>query len=68
MIKLTPIFKIRVVYKSGYTHDFEVYEFSVNGGRYEWKAVSDDNKPVIIGVDEIAAVYQVGVRKALKFS
>jgi hypothetical protein len=68
MPRLTPIFKIRIVYKSGYTHDFEVYEFSVRDGRYEWKAVSDHNKPVIIGVDEIAAVYQVGVRKALKFS
>jgi hypothetical protein len=66
-MKLTPIFKIRVVYKSGYTHDFEVYRFSVDGGRYEWEPVSDDNKPIIIGADEIAAVYQIGARKALKF-
>ncbi len=67
-MKLTPIFKIRIVYKSGYTHDFEVYEFSMNGGRYEWKHVSDENKPILLGVDEIAAIYQIGVRRVLRFS
>ncbi len=66
-MKLIPIFKIRVVYKSGYTHDFEVYEFSVHGGRYEWKPVSDSNKPIVLGADEIAAVYQIGARKVLRF-
>ena len=65
MVHLKPIFKIRIVYKSGYTHDFEVYEFKINGGSYRWESVSDDNKPILLGADDIAAVFQIGVRRKL---
>lgn len=59
------IYTVRIVYKSGYTHDFEVTEFSIKGrGEYEWVAYDDMNKPVKIGPDDIAAVWQVGVREA----
>jgi hypothetical protein len=68
MIKLVPIFTVRIVYKSGHTHDFECTKFSVNGGRYSWTSVSDHNKPVQIGAEDIAAVWQVGVRKKIAWS
>ena len=59
--------KIRIVYKSGYTHDFYVVSFTVDRGNWNWTACGATNKPVLIGVDEIAAVYQVGKRYRLKF-
>jgi len=54
---------IKIIYKSGATHEFDVYTFEITrsyGGdtSMKWEAVSDDNKPLLIGVDEIAAVYQ----------
>lgn len=54
-------FLVRIVYKSGYTHDFWVYSFDVQGGRYTWHAAELDNQPAVIGVDDIAAVWQIGV-------
>jgi hypothetical protein len=61
-LKKTVIYKVRVVYKSGYTHDFECTHFKVTGGRCEWGSYSDRNKPVQLGVDDIAAVWQIGYR------
>lgn len=67
MFKLTQQFKVRVVYKSGYTHDFWATEFTVNaGGRngaYTWTHVEENNKPLLLGADDISAVYVVGTRK-----
>lgn len=54
-------FLVRIVYKSGYTHDFWVYEFEVQDGKYTWHMVDLDNHPVVLGVDDIAAVWQIGV-------
>jgi hypothetical protein len=58
----TVIFKILVVYKSGYTHDFECTNFKITGGRYDWNRYDDNNKPIFLGVDDVAAVWQVGYR------
>ena len=66
-MKLVPIYNIRIVYKSGYTHDIEVYSFSITDDRYEWTSVSESNKPIILGVGEIAAIYQIGVRHKVSF-
>ena len=66
--KIIGVFTVRIVYKSGHTHDFDVRSFSVNNGRYEWKAHSKINKPILLGGEEIAAVYQVGFRKTLTFA
>lgn len=65
MLKLTPVFTVRIVYKSGYVHDFECTKFSVKNGTYHWNSVNDDNKPVVLGADDIAAIWQVGVRKKI---
>ena len=67
MIKIVTIFKVRIIYKSGYTHDFETTSFSVKGGVYKWVNFCDNNKPVQLGADEIAAVWQVGHRRQIKF-
>ena len=56
------IFTVRVVYKSGYTHDFDVYNFTIKNGTYSWEAADDSNKPLLLGVDDIAAIWQLGVR------
>jgi hypothetical protein len=65
--KRIPIFTIRVVYKSGYFHDFECSKFSYAPGRVEWNAFDERNAPISIGLDEIAAVYQVGYRHVWRF-
>jgi hypothetical protein len=69
MIKLEDIFKVRIVYKSGYTHDFEVKSFEIThramGPLYEWEPIDEQNKPLHIEVGEIAAIYQVGMRRRL---
>ena len=54
-------FLVRIVYKSGYTHDFWVYSFSVKNGTYTWSCVEENNKPVVLGADDIAAVWQIGL-------
>ena len=60
------VYTIRIVYKSGYTHDFDVYSFEVHMSTgqktYSWEAVSVNNSPVVLGGDDIAAVWQVGVK------
>lgn len=65
MIKLTPIYTVRIVYKSGYTHDIEVTEFTIKNGSYTWTNAGHACKPLVLGIDEIAAVYQMGVRRRL---
>lgn len=65
MVKLQVVFNIRIVYKSGYTHDFEATDFTFSNGTYNWDAVSDQNKPLMLGANEIAAIYQVGARKRI---
>lgn len=67
-IKFRNIYTIRIVYKSGYVHDFKVYKFSFNGSTYSWDPVEDTNKPINIGADEIAAVYQIGHKRKIIWS
>lgn len=61
------IFRVRIVYKSGYTHDFECTDFEISNSKVTWQSVSERNRPIKIGLDDIAAVWQVGYRKRLKF-
>jgi hypothetical protein len=67
-MKFEDVFKLRIVYKSGYTHTFECTEFNISGGKVTWAcADTKNNRPIMIGFDDIAAVWQVGYRKRLKF-
>jgi hypothetical protein len=65
--KRSLVFKIRVIYKSGYTHDFEASSFQIKNGNYSWNSLSDLNKPLLLGADEIAAIWQVGARHTWSF-
>jgi hypothetical protein len=56
-------FNIRIVYKSGYTHDFEVTEFKIKDGSFSWVAADVAKKPLMLGADEVAAVWQLGARQ-----
>ena len=59
-----PAFLIRIIYKSGYVQDgwYESFSFNTNLGglkKIEWTICPGHFKPLIIGVEEIAAVYQL---------
>lgn len=56
-------FLIKVNYKSGISHEFWVYKFSMDNYQCTWEAVDQSNKPIIIGYDNIESVYQIGVKK-----
>lgn len=61
------VFKIKIIYKSSATHEFEVTDFSYEetsgGKRVKWDPYAIENQPLSIGLEEIAAVWQVGVRE-----
>lgn len=68
IVRLEPVFKLRVVYKSGYTHDFEATKFKIVPGREaEWTPARHHNKPIHFGIDDVAAVWQLGHRTRLRF-
>jgi hypothetical protein len=62
-MKFEDHFKIRVVYKSGYTHDFWVKSFNTNGTSFTWDSVEVNNRPLMLGADDVAAVWQIDTRK-----
>jgi hypothetical protein len=66
-MKLETIFRVRIVYKNGYTHDFECTDFEISNSQVTWKSANERNRPIKIGLDDIAAVWQVGYRKRIKF-
>lgn len=61
------VYKIRIIYKSGATIDFECFKFeverNVGSTRYIWNSADENVSPVHLGADEIAAVWQVGHRE-----
>jgi len=62
MIKLKTQYKIRVVYKSGHTEDFWCNSFTIKGVAYSWENSDPSCKPIQLGADEIAAVWQIDYR------
>jgi hypothetical protein len=58
------VFKIRIVYKSGCTQDFECIKFKINSNGYEWDSYyANGPKPLLLGIEEIAAVWQLDARE-----
>jgi hypothetical protein len=53
------VYTIRIIYKSGASMEFNCLSFSINGGQYKWECADGDVRPVLLGVDEVAAVWQV---------
>lgn len=68
MLSQVPIYKIRVHYKGGTTEEYEVLEITTEtrNGELEkanWKLVDGSIiRPIYLGIGNIAAIYQVGVR------
>jgi len=56
-------YKVRIVYKSGYNHDFWVYNFSstLNSQKQKisWHSCSSKNDSLHIGIDEIESIWKV---------
>ena len=63
--KRRDVFTIRIIYKCGVTHDFDVYSFTKNGRRYEYEAADSVKRPLELGADEIAAIWQIGHKSVL---
>lgn len=57
------VFTIRIVYKSGHAEDFEVEKFSIKDGVFTWREHNPKGpKPLLLGADDVAAVWQLGHR------
>ena len=65
MFKLETVYMVRIIYTSGAVQDFEATEFSIEDGSASWKAVSKTMRPMLLGVDHIASVWQIGQRKRI---
>lgn len=66
-MKIETVYRVRIVYKSGYTHDFECTDFTISGSKVSWESADESNRPIKIGLDDIAAAWQIGTRKRIKF-
>ncbi len=54
---------IEINYKSGIQKQFWVYDFKAKNGTWTWTSVHEDNKPVIMNVDEVESVWQIGYKR-----
>lgn len=65
-MKFETVYKLRVIYKSGYAIEFEVTKYTINKDAFHW-TLADKNKvrPLNMNYDEVAAVWLVGERKRL---
>ena len=65
-MKLIPtrksVYTVRIIYKSGYAQDIDLLDFTMDSGQIKWESIPGQTRPVKIGVDEIAAVYQLRMR------
>lgn len=56
----TAIFKVKIRYKSGASEEFWTRSFDCDGnGNWTWNAIEDENRPLLLGVDNIESVWQV---------
>lgn len=55
-------FLVHITYKSGVQKAFWAYDFTIKNGEWNWDAAYQDNKPLLLGVDEIESVWQGEIR------
>lgn len=64
-------YKVRIVYKSGYFHDYWVWKFDVVRDSASVKSIAwqcvDIERPLAICVDNIESVWQIEQKKVFKF-
>lgn len=53
------IYTVRVVYKSGYQHEFRVYYFRQTAIGYVWEYVDADNNPLLLNMDNVESIWIV---------
>jgi hypothetical protein len=61
------VFKLRVIYKSGYAIDFEVTEYEIGQSRITWTSANFNFRPINMNYNEVAGIWKVGQRKRLRF-
>lgn len=72
-VRLVPLYRVRVIYKSGAVQDADAWVFKVDKSPLsgELHSVTWDYpakvQPLFMGVNEIAAVWQIGYRWRLRF-
>lgn len=66
-MKIETVFRVRIVYKSGYIHDFECTDFEISNNKVSWENADEHNRPIKIGIDDISAAWQIGHRRRIKF-
>ena len=59
------VFKLRVIYKSGYTIDFEVTKYEIGLSTASWTNANDKFRPINLNYEEVASIWKVGERKRL---
>lgn len=68
-MKFVNVFTVRIIYKNGYVHDVDCLEFEVRGKQsvtsVSWTMADPGHQPLAPNVDEIAAIWQLRVRKKL---
>ncbi len=68
LVHRVPVYRIKVIYKSGAVHEFDAHEFTFTGSGYRWRVYDvQRNQPLEFGAPEVAAVWQVGARHVLQF-
>ena len=53
------IYTVRVVYKSGYQHEFRVYYFRQTAIGYVREYVDADNNPLLLNMDNVESIWIV---------
>jgi hypothetical protein len=60
------VFKLRVIYKSGYAIDFEVTEYEISPSKASWTNANSKFRPINMNFEEVVSIWKVGQRKRLK--
>lgn len=60
-VDTTPVYRIKINYKSGNSEMFWATEFKCNDGEYSWDTVDGFRRPIILNVDAIESVWQGSV-------
>jgi hypothetical protein len=56
--------KLKIIFKSGYTHEFWVKDLKMSeGNALEWEHIDDENQFLEFSPDDIAAIVRIGSRK-----
>lgn len=66
-MKFEDIYKLRVLYKSGQTVEFEVTEYEINATMFSWAHADANMRPLTLNYDEVVSVWRVGHRRRFRW-